>query len=241
MPARPDVPALFGPATRRGYLYSIISLVGARNLGDIDLVAATLSGNLARRRRLAERLLDEVGSLWGVARLGLRSLRELGLGRAESARLKACIELGRRAAFEPPPGTAVREPRDAYRCVAGHLTDRERERFVVVVLDVKNRPRHIATVFVGSVDACPVDPREVFTPALRERGSAVLVAHNHPSGDPTPSPEDVILTERLVDAGGILGIPVLDHLIVGRGSDGTPRFVSMAQRGLLPRVEREAA
>jgi DNA repair protein RadC len=236
-----EISALCEPATRRGYLFSLISLVGARQLGDIDLVAATLSGNLARRRRLAERLLDEVGSLWSVARLGLRPLRELGLGQAESARLKACIELGRRAAFEPPPGTAVREPRDAYRCVAEHLTDRERERFVVVVLDVKNRPRHIATVFVGSVDACPVDPREVFTPALRERGSAVLVAHNHPSGDPTPSPEDVILTERLVDAGAILGIPVLDHLVVGREADGNPRFVSMAQRGLLPRAEQEAA
>jgi len=125
--------------------------------------------------------------------------------------------------------------------VARELAGSERECFVVVVLDIKNRPRHVSTVFVGSVDACPVDPREVFTPALRERGSAILVAHNHPSGDPTPSPEDLILTERLVEAGATLGIPVLDHIVVGRRKDGGPRFVSMAERGLLPTHLQEAA
>ena len=139
------------------------------------------------------------------------------------------------------PTTAVREPGDAYRCVARHFNGMERESFVVVVLDVKNRPRHVATVAQGSVDICLVDPREVFAVAIRERGTAVLVAHNHPSGDPEPSGEDLLLTERLAEGGVILGIPVLDHIIVGRKTAQNNGYVSLAERGLMPGAPGQAA
>ena len=222
------------PSMRSSYLYRTLAYAGADKLADLELVAAVLSGDEAKRRLRAERLIAEVGSLWGVARVGVHTLTELGLTPSEALRLSASLELGRRALVEPTQRQAVREPADAYRCVAPLLLGTPRERFLVVVLDVKNRPRHIACVTEGSVDACPVDPREVFGPALRERGSAVVVAHNHPSGDPTPSAEDLALTDRLAQVGAVVGVPVLDHIIVGSATvDGQGRYVSLAERGVI--------
>jgi DNA repair protein RadC len=229
------------PSARTSHLYRTLAYSGADRLADLELVAAVLSGDEAKRRQRAESLLAEVGSLWGLLRIGVEALTELGLSPSEALRLSAALELGRRALIEPATRTAVREPIDAYRCVAPLLLGTPRERFLVVVLDVKNRPRHVACVTEGSVDTCPVDPREVFGPALRERGSAVLVAHNHPSGDPTPSAEDLALTERLAQAGQVVGVPLLDHIIVGSTlAEGNVRYVSLAERGLM-RVARPSA
>lgn len=226
---------------KRGYLYRQMSLYGARNVGDIELVGTLLSGGRQRRQEIIDSLFREASSVWDLSRLSLNTLGKHGLSRAEALRLKAGLELGRRAVVEPTPSQAVHEPSDAYRCVAPSFAGEERERFVVVVLDIKNRPRHVCTVAEGSVDLCPVDPREVFATALRERGSAVLIAHNHPSGDPNPSKEDLELTERLVQAGAVLGVPVLDHIIVGRVCERTDEsFVSLAERGLMPAPNRTA-
>jgi DNA repair protein RadC len=208
-------------------------------LADVEVLARTLSGTDERRQRLAQALLEEYRSVWELVRTPALLLRGLGLSSDEAERLRACIELGRRAVVEPLAGDSVREPHDAYRAVAAELAGAERERFVVVALDVKNRPRHLAVVAEGAVDACPIDPREVFAVALRERASSILLAHNHPSGDPTPSREDVQLTERLVAAGAVLGIPVLDHVIVGRpATEQSDCYVSLAERGLLPAPAR---
>jgi DNA repair protein RadC len=223
----------------RSYLFRQMSMYGPGNVGDVELVVSLLSGPRQRRLEIVESLFSEAESVWGVARLSLPELCHHGLSRSEALRLKAGLELGRRAVVEPTPSYAVHEPGDAYRCVAASFAGEERERFVVVVLDIKNRPRHVSTVAEGSVDLCPVDPREVFATALRERGSAVLIAHNHPSGDPNPSKEDLELTERLVEAGAMLGIPVLDHIIVGRVRERTDEsYVSLAERGLMPGPDR---
>ena len=219
----------------KSHLYRQVALYGPRGIGDRDLVRALLAGSNRRRQEVVASLFRDIDSIWGLARLSLEHLGQHGLSRAEALRLKAGLELGRRAVVGPAPRHAVHEPGDAYRCVAASFAGEDRERFVVVVLDVKNRPRHVSTVAEGCVDLCPVDPREVFATALRERGSAVLVAHNHPSGDPNPSPEDLDLTERLVRAGVLLGIPVLDHIIVGRVRERTDEsYVSLAERGLMP-------
>ena len=195
-------------------------------LAETDLVAALLSGPAPRRHALAATVLQQCG---GAA--GLRSLDAVaaGITVGERRRLSAAVELGRRALFEPVARRPIHSPEDAYACVAPTLVGSETERFVVVVLDVRNRPRAVAQVASGAVDACPVDPREVFVPAIRERGSSVIVAHNHPSGDPDPSPEDIALTRRLREAGEVLGLPLLDHVIVGSGS----RYHSFAQSGML--------
>jgi DNA repair protein RadC len=219
------------------WLIRHISFYGTRDLADSELLRVLLSGTHERRRAVAERLLWDGKTMRELARAGFATLSAHGLSEAEAARLKACFELGRRAVADPPHERAVSTPHDAFRCVARCFAGEDRERLVVVVLDTKNRPRHVSTVAVGSVDLCPVDPREVFGAALRERGSAVIIAHNHPSGDPNPSPEDVALTTRLAQAGAILGMPVLDHIIVGN-ANGT--FVSLAERGLVPTGKRAA-
>lgn len=224
---------------KRSTLYRQVAMYGASTVADTELVISLLSGSRQRRTEIVESLLGDACSVWGLSRLSIQTLGQHGLSRVEALRLKAGLELGRRAAAEPIPHHAVHEPGDAYRCVAPSFAGEERERFVVVVLDIKNRPRHVSTVAEGSVDLCPVDPREVFATALRERGSAVLVAHNHPSGDPNPSREDLELTERLVKAGTLLGIPVLDHIIVGRVRERADEsYVSLAERGLMPGPDR---
>jgi len=207
---------------------------------ELELVAVLLSGRPERRQSLARSLLAEAGSLWALAHFSAAALHELGLGREEAARLVAAAAFGRRALVEPASRAPLREPADAYRLLAPELVGIGRERFLALVLDIKNRPRAMHCVTEGSIDGCPVDPREIFAPAIRERASAVLVAHNHPSGDPCPSAEDLALTQRLVAAGEVLGIPILDHLIVaGIPGAGQSGYVSLAARGVVrPAVNR---
>lgn len=135
----------------------------------------------------------------------------------------------------------VNAPADIYKVIAKHLGAVEVEHFVVVVLDVRNRPLRIETIGKGSVDKCHVDPRDVFRIAIRENGCAVIVAHNHPSGDPSPSPDDVTLTRKLVRCGEILGMPVLDHIILatGRFAKANKRYVSMADIGICQKENED--
>jgi DNA repair protein RadC len=147
---------------------------------------------------------------------------------ARSALRVACaFELGRRAARgEQPARTPIRTPRDAFQLVSGPLAGRERETVVALYLDGRHRLLLLHEVSVGTATASLIHPREVFGPALRCGACAVVIAHNHPSGDPEPSAEDHGVTERLTAAGELVGIPLLDHLVVG-ASD----FVSLRGRG----------
>ncbi|HSI04174.1 MAG: RadC family protein [Myxococcota bacterium] len=167
--------------------------------------------------------------------MGIAELEAAGFTRVAATRVRGAFELARRSRLGKAPPAAMSSPEDAYACVAPLLDDPAHEHFVVVVLDVRNRPRRVVRVAMGSVDRCAVDPREVFAPAIREHGSAVLVAHNHPSGDPTPSFEDIALTQRLARAGEVLGLPILDHIIVGSGPfvRQSKHFVSLAELGIL--------
>jgi len=121
----------------------------------------------------------------------------------------------------------IRSPRGAYDLVQS-VEEADREHFMVVCLDVKNRPTSINVCHVGSLNESLAHPREVLKTAVLSNAASVLVAHNHPSGDPTPSPEDIEVTQRLAQAGEILGIEVLDHLIVGDGE-----FVSLKEKGYM--------
>lgn len=202
---------------------------------DVELLARLLSGRSAERLARAAQLVGAAGSVWGLRALDVRRIRELGLGRDEAARLAAAFEIGKRC-IGPAPPPRIFGPLEAYACVAGQFAGARRERFVVVALDVKNRPRAVSVIAEGWVDACPVDPREVFRTALLETATSVLLAHNHPSGDPEPSADDLVLTERLAAAGEILGITVLDHVIVGqlREEPGDGDYVSLVAAGLWP-------
>lgn len=175
-------------------------------------------------------ILERLGGVAGLAQCGVEELCAVpGVGEAKAAQLKAAIELGKRALAGPlTKGAKITSSRDLFTYYHPTLRDLRHEVFKVVLLDAKHAIMRDATVSEGSLTLSIVHPREVFTLAVKESAAAVIFLHNHPSGDPTPSQEDRVLTARLVSAGEVLGIRVLDHLVVGDG-----RYVSFADQGWL--------
>jgi DNA repair protein RadC len=219
--------------------------LGAEALSDAELVALLLRTGAARHpaRDIAQGLLRRHG-LRGLARAALAELRRHpGVGDAKAATILAAFELGRRvASLRLRPGDPIRSPADVHRHFHPLLRDAPHERFLVVLLDGRHRVIRPVLTSQGTLTASLVHPREVFAPALREPAAAVVLVHNHPSGDPTPSREDREITARLVAAGELLGIPVLDHVVVAEqgyvslredgsfGPPGAPKGVSLSGR-----------
>jgi DNA repair protein RadC len=167
----------------------------------------------------AQKLLSKFGSLQGIADSSVEELSEInGIGPAKATQLKAAFELGRRLEATPSEGKAqVKSPEDVVNVVGGRLKGKKREYFLTLLLDTRNRLIRVATVSMGSLDSSIVHPREVFKEAISASAASVIFVHNHPSGDAEPSEDDIELTRRLVEAGKVLGIAVLDHVIVGDG------------------------
>ncbi len=179
----------------------------------------------------AQKLLGRFGSLRGIAGCSVEELSQVnGIGPAKAAQLAAAFELSRRLADGPRDARApVKSPEDVVSVLAGSLRGKKKEHFLVLLLDTRNRLIRVSPVSVGSLDSSIVHPREAFKEAISVSASSVIFAHNHPSGDPEPSEDDIELTRRLVEAGRLLGILVLDHVIVGDGA-----FLSLkASRGGL--------
>lgn len=183
------------------------------------------------------------GTADGVARGGLKALVQedprvlcarKGVGPSRTSRLLAALELGRRAQRSSEKRPRLRTPKDVHGYLFPTLSALRREVFHVLCFNPRNVLVHDARVAEGTLSACPVDPREVFAAVLSSRATAIVLAHNHPSGDPEPSVQDVGLTEHLARAAGLLGVKLLDHVVVGDGA-----YVSMLERGLLPDSERE--
>jgi DNA repair protein RadC len=152
-----------------------------------------------------------------------------GVGNARAVAIHAALELGRRMATEDrEDGIPIRGPRDVHEIFSPRLQDLPVEEFHVAILDSQHRLERDVTVTRGLLNSSLVHPREVFREAISENAAAIILVHNHPSGDPTPSPDDRITTEQLVQAGRVLDIPVQDHIIIGRG-----RYISFAEAGLL--------
>jgi len=195
-----------------------LAALGAEALADAELVALLLRSGSPRlaARDVAQALLRRHGGLRGLARATFADLRrEPGLGTAKVATLLAAFELGRRvASARLRPGDPIRSPADVHRHFHPLLRDAPHERFLVVLLDGRHRVIRPVLTSQGTLTASLVHPREVFAPALREPAAAIVLVHNHPSGDPTPSREDREITVRLAAAGELLGIPVLDHVVV---------------------------
>ncbi len=205
---------------------------GAASLRTDELVALLLgSGSPGRpATQVAEALLEDAGGLRGLSsRTPTELARTPGVGSARAAQLLASVELGRRFAAVPlVRGTPFRSSRDIFRHYHPLLRDVPVERFLVVLLDGKHRVLRDELVSQGTLTSSPVHPREVFRPAIRHGAAAVVLLHNHPSGDPTPSADDLDITRRLRDVGELVGIRVLDHLVIGDGA-----YTSLADRGLL--------
>lgn len=179
--------------------------------------------------RVAERLLARFEGLPGLAQATVAELcREKGIGPAKAVQIKAALELGRRLLVTAPhERPQVRTPADAANLLMAEMSLLSQEHLRTVLLDTRNRVLSVPTIYMGSLNTAQVRVGELFREAIRANCAAMIVVHNHPSGDPTPSPEDVQVTRMIVDAGALLNIDVLDHLIIGR-----QRFVSLKERGL---------
>jgi DNA repair protein RadC len=207
--------------------------LGPEALSDAELLALLLrtGGPRGDALAVANEMLAVCGGIQGIARAGARELGSAaGVGPAKIATLRAALELGRRlAALRLPPGAAIRGPEDVYRHFHPSLRHVAHERFLALLLDGRHRVLRVEVVSQGTLTASLVHPREVFRPALRESAAALILVHNHPSGDPTPSREDREVTVRLAQAGEILGVRVLDHVVVAEHG-----YVSLREEGALP-------
>lgn len=179
--------------------------------------------------RVAERLLVQFQDLPGLANASIAELRSVhGIGEAKAVEIKAALEIGRRLmASAPQERPRVTTPADAANLLMSEMMFLEKEHLKLVLLDTRNRVLGTPTVYVGSLNSSVIRLAELFRVAIKENAAAFIVAHNHPSGDPSPSPEDIRVTKQLVQAGRLLDIEVLDHVIIGR-----QRFVSLKERGL---------
>lgn len=207
--------------------------LGAQALSSAELLAILLgSGGSGRTAlQLGQSVLAGAGG--SLRRLAMQPVAALtavaGVGTARAATVHAALELGRRMACETrDDGAPVRSPRDVVELFAARLQDLPVEEFHVAVLDSQHRLERDIMITRGILNSSLVHPREVFREAIAERAAAIILVHNHPSGDPTPSADDRVVTEQLVAAGRLLDIPVHDHIIIGRG-----RYTSFAEAGLL--------
>jgi DNA repair protein RadC len=208
-----------------------LRLYGAGALSTSELLAILLRGGVQGENvvSLSTRLLARHRGLGGLARASFGELIETrGIGPAKVTQIKAAFELGRRLLVESPgERPQIRSPADAANLVMLEMSLLEQEHLRLLLMDTKNRVLEMPTVYVGNLNTSLIRVGELFRYALRANSAGVIVVHNHPSGDPTPSPDDVRVTERIVQAGDLLDVEVLDHLIIGN-----QRFVSMKERRL---------
>ena len=215
-----DLPAKERPVNR-------LREAGPQAVSNVELLACLLQSSEALSQ--AGALMSKFQDLNALSRANEADLTAVeGIGPAQAARLKAALEVGRRLMAETPEEKwQIRGPSDAAHVLMPLLGHQPRESLVVLVLDTRNRVIHQETLYTGTLNASVVRAAEVFSVAMRYNGAALVIAHNHPSGDPDPSPEDVVLTRRLVEAGKALDLEVLDHLVIGCN-----RWISLRERSL---------
>ena len=203
---------------------------GARYLNNAELVAILLRSGVAGENAIsvAMRVLAEFDGLAGLARAGYSELCEQrGLNHAKASEIMAALELGRRiASLAPEERARISCPQDAASLLTAEMEQLVQETLVVLLLNTRNQVVARRTIYIGTVNSSAVRPAEVLRPAIRENAPSIIVAHNHPSGDPTPSPEDISVTRDLAAAGKLMDIELLDHLVIGHGG----RFTSLKEK-----------
>jgi DNA repair protein RadC len=208
-----------------------LAQLGAQSLKTAELLAILLRVGIPGENavQVGERLLNESGGLPGIHRMSFDELcQQRGLGEAKAAQIKAAIELGSRMAQQTQgEHPTIHGPGEAADLVRYAMSALEQEVLKVLLLDTRNHVLRIQEVYQGSLNMSLVRVGEIFKQAIRLNAASIIVVHNHPSGDPTPSPEDVALTRAIVQAGKLLDIDVLDHLVIGGG-----KFVSLKEKGL---------
>ena len=205
---------------------------GPRTLSNTELIAILLRTGMQGENVLAQasRILTRFDGLPGLAKASYAELcRERGLSEAKACQLLAALELGRRSvslsASERP---TISSPQDVANLLIAEMATLDQEHLRVLLLNTRNEVLGVPEIYVGNVNSSVVRPAEVFRPAIRENAPSIIVVHNHPSGDPTPSPQDVSITKDLISCGKMLGIELLDHVVLGGGD----RYVSLNERRL---------
>jgi DNA repair protein RadC len=219
-----DLPADERPRER-------LSRLGAQALSTAELLAILLRVGVPGENavQVGQRLISHFKNLAGLQRAPFEELCDQhGIGEAKASQIKAAIELGSRLRVEAPEvRPTVNSPADAAALLAYEMSALEQEHLRVILLDTRNGVLDIVEIYKGSVNSSQVHVGELFKPAIRRNAAALIVVHNHPSGDPTPSPDDVAVTRAIVQAGKLLDVDVLDHMVIGQG-----RWVSLKERGL---------
>lgn len=218
--------------------------LGPENLSESDLLALLLRTGTAGTNvvELAESLLMQYGSLSALSRTSIAELQKIhGIGKEKAKILKAALEIGRRLVQENVgENPRIASPEEAAAVLRERARSLDREVFWVLLLDTKSRlMAPPCEVSKGTLNSSLVHPREIFKPAIQNSAASVILAHNHPSGDPSPSAQDIRITKKLIEAGKTMEIKVLDHLIIGRKTrDGANDFFSLRESGLAEFEER---
>lgn len=202
---------------------------GPTTLSDAELLALFLfDAQTTETLERARQLFEAIGGWPGLHQVSVDELvGQYGMTKVRCTRIKAAFEVGRRLLLQREPRPSIASPEDVARLLLAEMSSLEQEHLRVVVLDTKNRLLAIDTIYIGTINCSSVRICEVFKASIRRNAAAMIVAHNHPSGDPTPSPEDVAVTRQIIEAGKLLGVDVLDHLVIGQG-----RWVSLRERRL---------
>lgn len=220
-----DLPAAERPRER-------LRKYGAEVLSTPELLAILLRTGTSQTNvlELAHQLLSAFGGLGNLIKADIEDLKKIkGMGDCKAAEVKAAIELGKRiGSLDREERPVIRMPKDAAELIMQDMRYLDREHFRAILLNVKNQVLDIVTISIGTVNSSLVHPRELFKDAIRTSSSGVILVHNHPSGEPSPSRQDKELTIRLCEAGKVLGIDILDHIIIGDN-----RYVSFKEIGLI--------
>jgi len=205
---------------------------GADALSSQELLALIIGRGVSKKSvmTIAQELVIKFGNIKAISEATIEELSQIkGIGFAKAAQIKACFELGKRMDLEPErKDFDIKDPRSVVKAISASIKDKAKEHFKLILLNARNKILGISTISIGSLNASIVHPREVFKDAIMHNAYSVVLAHNHPSGDPEPSEDDLTITKRFIEAGKILGIEVIDHIIITKNG-----YLSFKDRGLL--------
>jgi DNA repair protein RadC len=205
---------------------------GPEALSAQELLALVIGRGIPKKSvmSIAQELLVRFGNVRAISQATIEELSQIrGIGLAKAAQIKACFELGKREELEPElKNFNIKDPESVVRAIRASIKDKAKEHFKLILLNPRNKIIGISTISIGTLNASLVHPREVFKDAIMHSAASVVLAHNHPSGDPEPSEDDLTITKRLIEAGKILGIEVLDHIIIAKNG-----FKSLANEGMI--------
>jgi DNA repair protein RadC len=205
---------------------------GPEALSAQELLALVIGRGIPQKSvmSIAQELLVRFGNVRAISHATIEELSQIkGIGLAKAAQIKACFELGKREELEPElKNFDIKDPESVVKAIRASIKDKAKEHFKLILLNPRNKIIGISTISIGTLNASLVHPREVFKDAIVHSAASVVLAHNHPSGDPEPSEDDLTITKRLIAAGKILGIEVMDHIIIAKNG-----FFSFKGKGLI--------